>query len=133
MVMMGLATYGAYRVGKSVITSKMVRDKLTGVLRAVESKLKPDEASRLKRVISNLSTEVKSGKTVGQPYGPYRQSQKALPPGTPRLAIEGGQTTGPLQLPPGQGFTTYTGQRGQPMRQAVSTTPADIKIPRMTE
>jgi hypothetical protein len=57
-----LMTYGTYKIGKTVLTSDMVRNGLIDFLRVSERILRPAEKVAVEKVIYSLpSTEVKSG------------------------------------------------------------------------
>lgn len=72
IVLSALATYGTYKLGKTILTTKLVRDGLVDVLRGAEKVLSPAEAKSIQKTITYLDNaqKVKSPYTAQpHPYG----------------------------------------------------------------
>lgn len=98
-VMGGLAAYGTYKVGKTVITNKMVRNSMAKILTKMEKVLTGSEKAEIRQFIKRLDeSEAVRGR-------------KALPPGRPEEGFSGGPAI-PIEKTPMRG--TETGRMGIP-------------------
>jgi hypothetical protein len=71
-VMGAIAAYGAYKVGKTVITNKMIRTEMAKILKGTEKVLTGSEKAEIKNVIKLMDDSERNIK-----------GRKALPPGNP--------------------------------------------------